>query len=262
MRNFFPLLFAGIIFFVGCKKSDSGTEPKQDATHCRLASIDLFENGNQTYKVIYNYDSYGNISAYYSIENTGDTIPGEEYKFENGILKYSLKKIPSHYLDTTFYNFDANGKLINIRSREYYESTLNAYSTKQYVYNANGKVIYTVLRDTLTYGSNYYSYDSTLYEYTGNNVTKVTEYSNPGVSFQTLYYYDNQKNYLKTTHLPAISCQYWSENNIIKIDFGNYSISYSDITYNSAGFPLSFTHTDTINHQPCIEKVELNYKCN
>ena len=245
---------------VACEKSESDIIPIPDGKKCKLISLTSTQNGLQN-NGLYYYNSSGYLLYSKSFLSGGDTTTGTQYEYQGDILQYSFFNHLPTFSDTAFYFYDNQNRLESLIHRILSDSVLTIYKM-DYFYNSDNKVIYTVSRETIN--SIILNRDSSVYEYTGNNITKFTQFSNvesdtlKSTSF--LLSYDSMKNYHKTEGKPAIEFSFWSENNVVQIKYAdstNFLTTYSYNKYNTSGYPTEFSTTTQHN----IHNVVLTYQC-
>jgi len=260
MKKLYLWLLMITTVLVGCEKSESDIITIPDGKECRLISLTSKQNGFQNNGLFF-YNSSGYFLYSKSFLSGGDTTTGYQYEYLGDILQYSFfNQLPTFY-DTAFYFYDNQNRLESLIHRTLSDSVLSIYKM-DYFYNSDNKVIYTVSRETIN--SIILHRDSSVYQYTGNNITKFTQYTNLGTdslkSTVFLLTYDNMKNFYKTEGRPATDFFFWSESNIVQIKYAdstNFITTNSYTKYNASGYPTEYTTTT----RQSIYDVVLIYQC-
>jgi len=111
-------------------------------------------------------------------------------------------------------------------------------------------------------------FDSSIYTYTGKNVTRVTTFTKIGTenwqSISLLFSYDNMKNMYKSTNMPYTEYIYWAENNITHIRYADSTTDYMLMnypSYNSNGYPTESNYTNSQLNPPSSGTISYTYRC-
>jgi hypothetical protein len=134
------------------------------------------------------------------------------------------------------------------------------------VYNGSNQVTLSQSRSTLDNVN--FTYDSILYQYSGANVAGYSQYTKVGSNGWSLYQvnfgYDGQRNYYKTTGEPAVSFEYWSDNNLdrfFKPDSTNAYATYNFTNYTDSHYPQNYTETFNPSQPNTQISGTLSYQC-
>jgi len=252
------VLIALVIF--GCKKS-STTEP---TIQCKLLSAATTTNG-VTVTTFYTFDNSGKLIAVKQLSGTSDTAVIRQYAYSGNDFSYSSWGDNAGNSDTIYYTYDASKRIIHMVKKNHNTGvTLTTETT--FTYNSSNQVTVSVAKSTVDFIN--YTIDSTLYQYSGSNISNFSQYTKSGSSSWALYKiklaYDGQRNYRKTTGEPQVSYPYWSAANItqyINPDSTNAYMTYNYTDYTTSSYPQKFTVTFRPDQPNTVISGMLNYKC-
>jgi len=245
-----------LMIMTACKKS--GT-PGIDGQTCKILVMSEILSGVPPNFTWFNYDSSGNLT---SINDAGSGITGPQYIYEGNILRYSFSSIIyDNYFDTVFYFFDGTNKLERTIENRRIDSHLETRTT-DYFYNSDKQVVLELSRVHSSLDTTYETSDSTIYNYSSNNITQLKNFERVGAgtmnSHTLRFVYDGRKNYYKAMGKPPDSYFFWSENNItetISADDMKVIASFTYLNYNESGYPTEFI----INGNPVT--FVITYEC-
>jgi hypothetical protein len=257
-------LFVLIVAMAACEKSGSDNNtPVLDGKNCKILTMSSTMTGYSSFAWQY-YDSSGNLLYAKSVNSSGDTTIGPQYKYQGNILQYSFFGNNINFSDTVFYFFNGTNKLESTIEHNRTSSTLLC-TTTNFFYNSAGQAIHTLARSTMD--TIFSKVDSTIYTYTGNNVTRYTLFERTGYgsvfSVTIDISYDSMKNFYKVMGMPPDAFYFWSENNMTQAKFAdstNALTTFIYSKYNESGYPTEFTQTDNYGSQGPTTVV-MTYQC-
>ncbi len=260
------LLLMLIVVIGACKKSGSDSNiPGLDGKTCKILTMSGTSTGYSSFSRYY-YNSSDNLLYTKNTSSLlpGDTSVGMQYKYQGDVLQYSFFSNSVNFSDTVFYSFDGSNKLVS-KSEHNRSGTTLLLTKTDYYYNSAGKVVHTLARSTMD--TVFSKVDSTIYTYTGNNVTRYTlfERTNFGTVFNVTidFSYDSMKNFYKAMGMPSDEFYFWSENNMTKAKYAdstNVLTTFNYSKYNESGYPAEFTQIDNYSTQGPVTVV-LTYSC-
>ncbi|WP_108802598.1 DUF6443 domain-containing protein [Aquimarina sp. Aq107] len=153
-------------------------------------------------------------------------------------------------LKTYDYQYDNLGRISKATFSSSSVTENNRYNVSNLNYDRNGNIT-SLSRNGWQNSSSYLDMDNLMYEYNGNQLTKVTDSGNDQYGFKDAnnnntvdYEYDENGNLIRDNH-KKFSITYNYLNLPSKVTFDNGEII--DITYNSTGAKLSKTYTSGAN---------------
>lgn len=260
--SFFLLLL--IVVMSACKKSGSDNNtPVLDGKNCKMLTMSNSMNSYSSLGCFY-YDDYGKLLYTMGVDSTGDTTIGTQYKYQGSILQYSFFSSNINFSDTVFYFYSGSNKLESKLENIRTSSTFLSTSTN-FFYNSAGQVVHTLARSTMN--TIFSKVDSTIYTYTGNNVTRYTLFERTGYgsvfSVTIDISYDTMKNFYKAMGMPPDAFYFWSENNMTQAKYAdstNVLTTFVYSKYNESGYPTEYTQTDNYGSQGPTTVV-MTYQC-
>ena len=182
-KSIYLLAFICCVLFVGCKKTDDGTDSKEDLSYL-IKTYYRYDSNGKIIKQTWTHDGYKETGYKYYVDGqltserknhlyNGLNASWDEYTYRDSVTDH--QHVVCEYLDETF-------QRIKYRKTEYYNQEPHSISETYYEYDGKKKISYkSYLNGALT-NENHYDYDGLRCTYT------TTDYYSPNVIQQERNY--------------------------------------------------------------------------